>query len=170
MIMIKVIIDKHDLSLITDELQSSSLNTTSLDDGSVVLLIDDTSYETLEAILKKITQSRQQYIFDTPDGWVKLYIQDILYIESFGIEIIIHTTKNGKVQIKQPLYQLETLLMQYQIIRIGKSYLVNLNKILYIRPKLNAKLELELEGGLKIDVTRSYVKSFKNALGIGGLL
>lgn len=166
--MIKVIIDKSDLSLITDDLNASALDVKNLEDGSIALLVDDASYEVLEKILKKITLGRQQYIFETPDGWVKLYIRDILYIESFGIEIIIHTIQNGKVMIKQPLYQLEFLLKQYQIIRIGKSHLVNLNKILYIRPKINTKLELELVGGLKIDVTRSYVKPFKDALGIGG--
>jgi len=168
--MIKVIIDKSDLTLITDDLESSNLNTTNLEDGSIALFIDDDTYEPLEKILRKITSSRKQYLFETPDGWVRLYIKDILFIESFGIEIIIHTIQNGRVLIKQPLYQLEDLLKPYQIIRIGKSYLVNLNKILYIKPKLNAKLELELIGGLKIEVSRSYVKSFKNALGIGGSL
>lgn len=166
--MIKVIINKSDLSLIRDELSTSNLDVAHLEDGSLELLVNDTSYEVLENILKKITLGRQVFIFETPDGWVKLYINDILYIESFGTEIVIHTISHGKVIVKQPLYQLEKLLLQYQIIRIGKSYLVNLNKILYIRPKLNAKLELELVGGLKIDVTRSYVKPFKNALGIGG--
>jgi DNA-binding LytR/AlgR family response regulator len=166
--MIKVLIDKSDLSLITDDLESSSLDITNHDDGSITLLVDDTSLEVLESILRKVTISRQAFIFETSDGWVKLFIREIIYIESFGVEIIVHTTKRGKIYIKQPLYQLEGLLQSYQIIRIAKSFLVNLDKILYIRPKLNAKLELELVNGLKIDVSRSYVKPFKDALGIGG--
>jgi len=166
--MIKIIIDRSDLSLIKDDLDNDQIQTSTLEDGSIELQVDDASYEHLETILKKLTIGRQTYVFETPDGWIKLYIKDILYIESYGTEIIIHTISLGKVMVKQPLYQLETELKDYQIIRIGKSYMVNLNKVIYIRPKLNAKLELELSGGFKVDVSRSYVKSFKQALGIGG--
>lgn len=102
--MIKVLIDKSDLSLITDDLESSSLDITNHDDGSITLLVDDTSLEVLESILRKVTISRQAFIFETSDGWVKLFIREIIYIESFGVEIIVHTTKRGKIYIKQPLY------------------------------------------------------------------
>ena len=57
--MIKVLIDKSDLSLITDDLESSSLDITNHDDGSITLLVDDTSLEVLESILRKVTISRQ---------------------------------------------------------------------------------------------------------------
>jgi len=43
---------------------------------------------------------------------------------------------------------------------------VNLSKIRYIRTTLNAKLDIELTSGIHLEVTRSFVKSFKNALGI----
>lgn len=166
--MVKIIIDRSDLSLIKDDLDNDRIQTSTLDDGSIELHVDDASYELLESILKKLTIGRQTYVFETPDGWIKLYIKDILYIESYGTEIIIHTHSFGKVLVKEPLYQLENALKDYQIMRIGKSYMVNLNKVIYIRPKLNAKLELELSGGFKVDVSRSYVKAFKQALGIGG--
>ena len=45
--MIKVLIDKSDLSLITDDLESSSLDITNHDDSSITLLVDDTSLEVL---------------------------------------------------------------------------------------------------------------------------
>lgn len=57
--MIKVLIDKSDLSLITDDLESSSLDITNHDDGSITLLVDDTSLEILESILRKVTINRQ---------------------------------------------------------------------------------------------------------------
>ena len=57
--MIKVLIDKSDLSLIIDDLESSGLDITNHDDGSITLLVDDTSLEVLESILRKVTISRQ---------------------------------------------------------------------------------------------------------------
>jgi len=68
--------------------------------------------------------------------------------------------------IKQPLYQLEEMLKPYHFLRIGKSYLVNMTKIRYIRTSFNAKLDLELICGTHLEVSRSFVKDFKYALGI----
>ncbi|WP_025724444.1 LytTR family DNA-binding domain-containing protein [Acholeplasma granularum] len=166
--MIKVILNKDDLSIIDEDIKSSNILVSNLNDNEVALVLDENSYNALELILKKIQINKKNYLFQTSDGWVKLNIGHILYIESFGTDIIIHTLYDGKVLVKHTLYQLEELLNPYHIIRIGKSFLVNLSKVVYIKTKLNAKLELELIGGLKLDVTRSYVKSFKNALGIGG--
>lgn len=167
--MIKVILDKKDLKLIETKLENDPIIQTTLEDDQIALIVDDLSYERIEKILKKITVSRKEVVFETHSGWVRLYIGDILYIESFGSQIIIHTIKNGNISIKQTLYQLEKILANFHIIRIGKSFLVNLSKVVYIHSRMNAKLALELVGGIKLEVTRSFVKSFKNALGIGGV-
>jgi DNA-binding LytR/AlgR family response regulator len=66
----------------------------------------------------------------------------------------------------QPLYQLEALLKPYHFVRIGKSFIVNITKIRYIRTGFNAKLDLELVTHEHLTVSRSFVSDFKNALGI----
>ena len=68
--------------------------------------------------------------------------------------------------IKQPLYQLEEILKPYYFVRIGKSFIVSVSKIKYIKTTINAKLDLELINGVHLEVSRSFVKKFKNALGI----
>ncbi|MFH1693452.1 MAG: LytTR family DNA-binding domain-containing protein [Bacillota bacterium] len=68
--------------------------------------------------------------------------------------------------IRQPLYQLEEILKPYHFVRIGKSFIVNISKIRYIRTAFNAKLDIELTTGTHLEVSRSFVKDFKNALGI----
>src|SRR5690606_33291034 len=166
--MIKVILNKDDLSLVQPELNTASGIQVVEETNQITMIMDEKHYEVLERILKRITINRKEIVFDTPEGWAKIYIRDILYIESFGAEIYIHTQSQGEVEVKQPLYQLAEMLSSYNIIRIGKSYLVNLSKVVFIKTKLNAKLELELQNGDKLEVMRSFVKSFKERLGIGG--
>ncbi|MBN3490158.1 LytTR family transcriptional regulator DNA-binding domain-containing protein [Acholeplasma equirhinis] len=166
--MIKVILNKADLSLVQPELNIASGIQVVEETNQITMIMDEKHYEVLERILKRITINRKEIVFETPEGWAKIYIRDILYIESFGTEIYIHTQSQGEVEVKQPLYQLEEMLSNFNIIRIGKSYLVNLSKVVFIKTKLNAKLELELQNGDKLEVMRSYVKSFKERLGIGG--
>jgi len=58
------------------------------------------------------------------------------------------------------------MLKPYHIVRIGKSYMVNVAKIESIKVKLNAKLGLTLTNGKQLEVMRTYVKPFKSFLGI----
>ena len=76
-----------------------------------------------------------------------------------------HTIHESQ-RIRQPLYQLEEMLKPYNFVRIGKSFIVNMNKIRYIRTGFNAKLDLELTDGTHLEVSRSFVNAFKSALGI----
>jgi len=166
--MIKVILNKDDLTIIKDDIKNQNSIQEIDESNQVAIYLDDKNYEVLERMIKRITTNRKEFLFETPTGWVKIFLRDILYIESFGTEIILHTQSLGDVLVKQPLYQLETLLSPHHVVRIGKSYLVNLSKVTFIRTKLNAKLEIELSNNIKLEVMRSYVKSFKEQLGIGG--
>ncbi len=112
-----------------------------------------------------IEYEKMQMFFPTQDGYVQLHLHDINYIESFGEEIYVHV--RGKVEtIKKPLYQLEEMLKPYHFIRVSKSFIVNARKISYIKVGLNAKLKLELKDGSILEVTRSFVKSFKKSLNL----
>lgn len=56
--MIKVLIDKFDLSFIIDDLELFSLDIINYDDGLIILLVDDILFEVLESILRKVIISR----------------------------------------------------------------------------------------------------------------
>lgn len=62
------------------------------------------------------------------------------------------------------LAELEEMLGDLWFERINKSQIVNLKKIIYIRPLLNSKIELTLTGDVKLEVNRSYLRAFKKAL------
>ncbi len=167
--MIKIIIDKEDFSLINQLENPAEFlideSHTSID-GKITLLIDEHHLSIVNTILDKIKHENSLLMFETKDGWIRLKPKHIWYVESFGEEILLHTEVDGAVQVKHPMYELEAMMKPYHFVRIGKSYIVNMAKIQYIRVKLNAKLDLELMNGTHLEVMRTYVKPFKDALGI----
>lgn len=169
--MLKIIWNKDDLERIRSKLDSD-YNLLLINDpneipqGKVGIILDETNIDELRPILELLALEKSLVIFQTASGFVQYYASEILYLEAYGDEIYIHALNQTNQIVKQPLYQLEKILKPYYFVRIAKSYLVNITKIRYIRTSFNAKLDLELFNGDHLEVTRSFVKSFKDALGI----
>ena len=94
-----------------------------------------------------------------------LDVKDLIYIESLGHDILIHTL-DGVYHSGERLKQLEKLLDSDQFLRISNSCIVNLRRIRRIESSLLQKFILHLEDGSRVDVTRSYYYIFKDRLGI----
>lgn len=129
------------------------------------IIVNSDNVGQIRNILELMALEKKTLILETTDGWVQLNVAEMTYLESFGDEIYMHTVTES-LRIRQPLYQLEDMLKPYAFVRIGKSFIVNMNKIRYIRTGFNAKLDLELTDGTHLEVSRSFVKPFKTALGI----
>lgn len=169
--MFKVIWDQEKHKQLTKSiLEKSSFQLLSksdgLEEGYIGIMCEDSDINHIKPILKEIEFEKAQMVFQTTDGWVQIHIHKIAYLESFKDEVEMHMIQGQTELIKQPLYQIEQLLEPYQFVRIGKSFIVNLRKIKYIRLAYNAKLEIELTNGKLVYVSRSYVSKFKHALGI----
>ena len=95
----------------------------------------------------------------------RISTDEIIIIESFGHDIIIHTTRS-KYKAGERLYQLERLLNPEEFLRISNSVIVAKNKIKRITPTLSSKFILTMSNGQTVDVTRSYYGIFKDRLGI----
>jgi DNA-binding LytR/AlgR family response regulator len=134
--------------------------------GKVGIILDEDNIEKIRPILELMALEKSQVLFQTPNGYVQLQVRDITYLEAYGDDIYLHGDEITNQVIKQPLYQLEEILKPYHFVRISKSYIVNISKIRYIRSGFNAKLDIELITGDHLEVSRSFVKDFKNALGI----
>lgn len=74
-------------------------------------------------------------------------------------------TENKEYVIKKPLYQIEEGL-DYYFVRISKSTIVNLRKVGRVAPSLKGMMFISLENGLKDNISRKYLPSFKKALDI----
>lgn len=72
-------------------------------------------------------------------------------------------TQNNEYVIKKPLYQVEEGL-NHSFVRISKTTIVNLKKIERVAPSLRGMMFIELKNGLKDNISRKYLPSFKEAL------
>jgi len=93
------------------------------------------------------------------DYMLKLNSNDILFIESYNNSIYAKT-KSVTVQIKNKLYEIELLLSPKGFIRVNKSQIINLKTIVRIKPMLNYRIKVHLEGGFIVFVSRKYYHSF----------
>ena len=160
--MIKFIWNKADYETIKDEIKDG--NAVEID-GQIELSLDLDGKEHIK-LLKLANYLKSRLSLMTPSGWSIIPAYSITFIESFGDEIYIHSEDSRPLLVKHTLYELEAMLKDYEVIRVGKSFLVNLLKIRHIQTTLHAKLELILSDGSIVEVSRSYVKRFKDALGI----
>lgn len=169
--MIKIIWNREDFENVKEEI-TSQFNIKIIDDPNelpdhkIGLLLKDENEEKVKAFIESLIYKSYLILFATVDGFIQVNVREINYFESFGEEIYMYLDKAQTVILKEPLYLLEDKLKPYHFTRIGKSYIVNLLKIRFIRTMANAKLELELINGQYLEVSRSFVKSFRNALGI----
>ncbi len=96
---------------------------------------------------------------------VVVSVNDIVFIESCGHIIEVHSTK-GLYQSSDRLYKIYSILDQNKFIRISNSVIIAKNKVIRITPTLSMKFILTMTGGEKVDVTRNYYYIFKEYFGI----
>lgn len=96
---------------------------------------------------------------------VHISVDEIILIESYGhtVEVV---TGEGTYVTSDRLYQLVNTLDPDKFIRVSNSVIISKRKIKQIRPSLSMKFVLTMENDRKIDVTRSYYNSFKEAFNI----
>ncbi|MGX8693645.1 MAG: LytTR family DNA-binding domain-containing protein [Methanobrevibacter sp.] len=91
-----------------------------------------------------------------------LELQDIFMFRVEDKQVKVYT-QNNEYLIKKPLYQVEEGLNQ-SFVRISKTTIVNLKKIERVAPSLRGMMFIELKNGLKDNISRKYLPSFKEAL------
>ena len=74
----------------------------------------------------------------------------------------VYGEKQGYI-IKKPLYQIEETL-DHNFVRLSKTTIVNLRKIKRVTPSLKGMMFIELNNGLKDNISRKYLADFKKAL------
>lgn len=90
---------------------------------------------------------------------------DVLYFESVDNRSFLYT-ENAVMEVKLRLYELETILSDKDFIRISKSQIVNINKIVSLKPELNRKILVTMCNGEQLYISRKYVKALRNILSI----
>lgn len=89
---------------------------------------------------------------------------EIYMIKSENKKIKVYT-ENNEYDINRRLYELENSLDD-DFIRISKSTIVNIRKIDYVAPSLRGMMFIALKNGLKDNISRNYLREFKNKIGM----
>jgi len=127
--------------------------------------------EKIDMLMECLRQGPRQYnailMGAAGSHFTPLEIPGIAYIRACGNDTYAHTAGGDTYRIKHKLYELEDGILPRNFIRINKSEIVNIKHIQKIVPMFKGKLVLTLRGFPQgVDVSRNYVKSFKERIGM----
>ena len=91
--------------------------------------------------------------------------EEVLYFESVDDTVFAYT-KDSVFETKSKLYQLEEELPASNFFRANKAVIVNLDKIDSLAPVFGGRFEAVLENGYKVVVSRNYLSTLKELLGL----
>jgi len=89
-----------------------------------------------------------------------------IYLVSVEDKELSVQTKNDTYQTTGSLSKIEKRLPTDIFVKTHRSFVLNSTKIQEIQPWFNNTLQVTLDNGLKVPVSRSYVKSFKEIIGL----
>mgnify|MGYP000438300768 CR=1 FL=1 len=113
----------------------------------------------LNAFERKLTGERDGATY-------RLDIDGICYVETVdGRTFLVH---RGRRCTARPLrlYELEDKLAGTEFVRASKQLLANFDHVVAIRPAINARLQLLLDNGESVMVSRQYAPAIKRKLGL----
>lgn len=139
-------------------------NVAECEEGKINLVFDLNQIDGLHEWLERYKKATGGVLSGkTSRGEVKVRFDQVFTIESFGNDVFAYTDK-AEISLSAKLYQLEEELIQAGFFRISKSVIVNVARIEAIASGFNGKLTLIMDNKKKIEVNRSYTKSFKEYL------
>lgn len=102
----------------------------------------------------------------TKDGQITfLEPKEVFYFEAVDNKVFLYTQKEV-YETRLKLYEIEEQYCRYGFIRISKSIVVSLMKIKRLSPAFNGRFEALLKNNEKVIVSRQYVPSLKEKLGV----
>ena len=113
-------------------------------------------FEVLSRAAGKLAVEPPFVVISCQGGRVKLYESDILYVESFLHDIVIHT-KTGEYRIKENISAFAQRLSK-DFFRVHRSYLVNLKAVIRI-----GRTSVTLESGAEVPVARGKYDNINRA-------
>ena len=91
--------------------------------------------------------------------------QDVLYFESVDKRCFVYTAEDV-YQTSLRLYEIEEMLLDAGFLRSAKSQILNIAKIKSLCPDFGGRIEVIMDNGEKLIVSRQYAKILKGRLGI----
>ncbi len=96
---------------------------------------------------------------------VMIKLGAILYAESVDKKTFIYTD-NRVFETDKRLYELEELLDERDFFRCSKSVIINLNKVVRLKPEITRNILATLTNGEVVVVSRRYATELKRLIGV----
>lgn len=91
-------------------------------------------------------------------------LKDILYFESVDSKTFIYT-KERVLTAELKLYEIEKKLSEKNFFRCSKSVVVNIGKIVRLKPEISRNIIATLDNGEAVVISRRYVSELKKIIG-----
>lgn len=91
-------------------------------------------------------------------------LKDILYFESVDSKTFIYT-KERVLTAELRLYEIEKKLSEKNFFRCSKSVVVNIGKIVRLKPEISRNIIATLDNGEAVVISRRYVSELKRIIG-----
>lgn len=121
--------------------------------------------ESLTKLINQFKTGKGKMNFYKDSKIVFLEPEEVLYFESVDDTVFAYT-KDSVYETKSKLYQLEEELPASIFFRANKAVIVNLDKIDSLAPVFGGRFEAVLENGYKVVVSRNYLSTLKELLGL----
>ncbi|MBP3475090.1 MAG: LytTR family transcriptional regulator DNA-binding domain-containing protein [Lachnospiraceae bacterium] len=119
----------------------------------------------LMAFLESLKNGTNKIPAHSETGITMLSPQDVFYFESVDNKTFVYMEKSV-FEVKKKLYELEMDYANTNFLRISKSIILNISKIVHLRPLLYGRFEGELKNGEKIIISRQYMGDLRRKLGL----
>lgn len=120
-----------------------------------------------DEVIKVLTSLRslERKVLGTKEGEIHLLLpNDIYYFESVDKKTFAYTEKSV-YEVSLRLYQIEELFGDVNFFRATKASILNLDRLQSISPRIGGRLEVKMENGENMIVSRQYVPILKEKLG-----
>ena len=116
--------------------------------------------EILQSVINYCGKKKQKYLLlKGPNGYKNILISSINVFEAMGRMIKVYYGKNETFEFPSTFAKLEAKILQYGFIRVHKSYLVAISKIMSFSYE-----GIKMKNGQMVPVGRTYLPSLKKVL------
>ncbi len=119
----------------------------------------------VEHLEKTSGKSSQRLTVETDERIYLIPFEDIIYCEVQGKETTVYTKTTSHTS-HTSLSAMEKMLTTDRFMKVHRSYLINQDQIKEIQPWFNQTYQITMTNGGKVPVSRSYLKGFKERLGL----
>lgn len=104
----------------------------------------------------------------TTKGYQMINQADILFLEAFQREIIIHVQEKKELSVRIPLSKIAENLDPQKFVQVSKSTIVNIRKLKHLEIAFSGNYYGFIDSTNKIVISRRYISNLKKKLNILG--